>query len=635
MISRRALGVLLLTLTLLAPVTPTDAAGARAIGSSQVLTLRYQIDRGAVPAWVTTQDVTLIIQVGAAERVWAWGDDQPVPVRHDPRQGRAILTTAASELTVALESAALQADAVGQWALATLRDDKQWAYSLTFDDGLISVYQEARSELRHYGYAAGVAVIGLWMNEDYDPVKNGYASPSQIRELIQEGWGVFNHSYTHSDAPSDISFMEVWRCQEAIRTQLDGYRAIVFTAPHTNRLWTAIIDNNTTALGLRMTQLMSDENVPLGMAFVDDPLVVGPEAAYHLGRRDIGQWLRAEFNYFAQAHGYAPRHAWVSLHAHHIGYDCTGVRCDWRPVSESLASLYHTYGPGGTDEVWVAPANQVFEYLVTRSYSQVSQVAVNGPAAEPQKEPWRASEWVTYRQGVNGFADWRDTYIHQWFPTTNYARSSLLVRGGVGDYATSLLQVEFAPPDDRAQVLEARLGLYGLSHSNPAGMDMTAYALTRAWDPAKATWRLATATEPWEQVGTTHVGEDRLMGSADVARSGGCEPCARWYTWDVTAAVQAWLRDPASNHGLLIEGPPNVAKGIQIASSEHPNVAWRPVLLVRYGWPEPEREPKPDPTATPTATARPTATASPTAAPRRIYLPLLPRSRAPGAPGSS
>ncbi len=64
----------------------------------------------------------------------------------------------------------------------------------------------------------------------------------------------------------------------------------------------------------------------------------------------------------------ATHHYWVNLLAHGAdgGYP-SGAFYKW------LDYLYSHYGPGGTDEVWVAPSDAVYSYLLVREQSRVTR----------------------------------------------------------------------------------------------------------------------------------------------------------------------------------------------------------------------------------------------------------------------
>ncbi len=588
-------------------------------GSPTTLFLRYELDRSAVPAWVTHRELTLRLQVGTASEVWAWGDGRPLPVRHDPTAGLAWVTTDATEVIVALRGIGLEANTLGGCEVTPLKEDKLWAYSMTFDDGRLSVYQYAYPELRRYGYRAAVAVIGEWLTGGRDPLAYGYCGPAELAELIAAGWSIFNHSYYHSQAPSDITLDNAWRGQMAIRIGLDGYRCTVFTVPYTSDfidpLWISVIDPNADFLDLRLMQLTSAWGGP--MMPVDGPLVLG-QGTYHMGRYDIGQWRQKD--YFGRAHQMATarpqQHPWLSLHGHEVTYEQ-----DWCAVSESAAYLYHTYGAGGTDEVWVAPADEVFQYWVARSYTRVNRTVATPQDLGPLV---RGPLSVTYRQGVAGFNGWSDTHIQEGAPGTNYVnQQKLYLRGNQGERSTILLRVELTPPFAGATVEHAVLHLYASDHTNATEVDLAVYGLARDWLATEATWLNARQGVAWGLSGARLVGADREGQVVDRVHVG-CTTAGRWYAFDVTDLVAAWVAHPEQNHGLLIEGPQSIAKGIWFASANYYDPALRPLLQVVYGPPAPQPTATPTPTPTPVPTLPPTPTPT-EPAPRWLFLPLLRR----------
>jgi hypothetical protein len=306
-------------------------------------------------------------------------------------------------------------------------------------------------ELRRYGFRAGVAVIGQWLGRD-ERQRVGLLQRRPTVRVDRGGLEYVQSQHSHFDGESKISYAEAWNCQEAIRTHLNGYRA-TYSLCLLQWYWAQIIDQYSQALGLYVMQLYSDDGARLiGM---DAPVIL-TNAAYHMRRDDIKDWVEGGYNYFDQAHSAAvasvPEHTWVSLHGHNVHYDQ-----DWCAVAESSAYLYNTYGAGGTDEVWVAPADEVFQYLVTRSYAVVSR---DDDAPQMSGQSYHANAWVTYRQGASGYTGWADTHIQEWYPDRNYAtEGQLLLRGGAGGRSSLLLQMQVPPPDSDAVVLRATLGL--------------------------------------------------------------------------------------------------------------------------------------------------------------------------------
>lgn len=605
----RHLGLLGCALVLL--VSGLQPALGVADSASATVFIRYHIDRSLIPSWVTHQELTLRIRVGTAEAVWAWGDGQPLVVRHDARRGIATVTTSASELLLAARGEGLNPTHIGDYSLAALKEDKLWAYSLTFDDGKLSVYRYALPELRRYGYRAAVAVIGWWLDRQ-DALEHGYCSIDELRELLGAGWSLFNHGYSHDS--TDIRLSNALRCQEALRTKL-GYEATVFTVPHTDPLrtdpaWIAVIDGNMSVLGLRVMQLSSGWNGSPFSTRVDQPITLSG-VTYKIGRLDYANDpQRTPKRYFDEAHGRAtssdPQYTWISLHGHDpdpLSSDPERVK-EWCGLAESMAYLYHTYGAGGTDEVWVAPADEVFQYMVVRSYARVTRGEGLPHALGPTLEP---DQLASYQQGLAGYQGWRDTFLREWTPTATADREgNLAIRGAAGLRESALLRADLSSLAG-ATVLSATLSLYATNLSNEASVTLNVYPLLRSWVPAEATWLSAARGIPWAAPGARAFGVDRGSQAQDVVRVvGRCSQAQRWYAFDVTELVQTWLAHPEENYGLLLEGSDGVSVQVRFASSEYYDPSKRPVLRVLYRWPSPDSTPSPSPTLTPEPTSMPT-----------------------------
>jgi peptidoglycan/xylan/chitin deacetylase (PgdA/CDA1 family) len=80
--------------------------------------------------------------------------------------------------------------------------DKRWAYSITFDEGLVELHRFTIPILARYGVPGHVEVVVGHMGvvrqlgaSSY----NGYThmGPEQLRDLLDRGWGVGTHTWTH------------------------------------------------------------------------------------------------------------------------------------------------------------------------------------------------------------------------------------------------------------------------------------------------------------------------------------------------------------------------------------------------------------------------------------------------------
>ncbi len=92
--------------------------------------------------------------------------------------------------------------------------------------------------------------------------------------------------------------------------------------------------------------------------------------------------------------------------------------------------------------------------------------------------------------------------------------------------------------------------------------------------------------EPWTPVPAGTTQNDIPLGLADIGSAEDASVLSSengFRSWDVTDMVQAWVRDPALNYGLLLKGEETaVQTGRTFASSLSETPASRPRLVVRY-----------------------------------------------------
>jgi len=129
-----------------------------------------------------------------------------------------------------------------------------------------------------------------------------------------------------------------------------------------------------------------------------------------------------------------------------------------------------------------------------------------------------------------------DTYVAQGAPTDNFGSASLLEvsRNQTGNLCETLLHFDLStaiPPE--ATISNAVLYLY---HQRGTGPDETlsVYGLSAGWSEGTVTWN-------------TRPGHGRCPYDSKVVGT-----AAGTYSWDVTAAVQAWVNGGVSNYGYLL-----------------------------------------------------------------------------------
>jgi len=182
----------------------------------------------------------------------------------------------------------------------------------------------------------------------------------------------------------------------------------------------------------------------------------------------------------------------------------------------------------------------------------------------------------------------------------------------------ALLRFDLTSLPTGAQVVTASLELHPISQSVEVPVAVDVFGVLQHWEEDEATWNLRFAGLQWGNAGCRQPGVDRREALTDRKRLIWMD---RPLSVDVTHLVQAWLDEPAENHGLLLRAASRTSVELTFSSAEALDPALHPRLSIRYALPagDPTPSPTPEETATPTwtvtgtpPTATPTGTATPT-----------------------
>ncbi len=251
--------------------------------------------------------------------------------------------------------------------------------------------------------------------------------------------------------------------------------------------------------------------------------------------------------------------------------------------------------------------------------------------ATPTASPTTASgqdTTVTLQQGANGYLGSQTTYIYQYSPDTNYCWTDQFRVGGKQQYA-ALARFDLSSIPADATITQASLQIYAAGWSG-ADVSLGAYVVTRTTSLCQTTWNRSQSGSLWGLPGANDTNTDRrATPESSLATSG----IRKWYTLNLTPAVQGWVAGTLSNNGVLLRQTVSSSNSVSFASVAAGDVSLRPKLVVTYRADAPASTPTStevivaSPTCTPTASATPThtptgaaidtptSTATPTASP--------------------
>jgi hypothetical protein len=355
--------------------------------------ITYTIDRTAVPP-LYYNDLTLNVYVGAVISLEVSAGGQPLTYQYNPASGELSFTTSAGLVTVTLTHEEPLAGDAGSFTRAPLKDNRKWAWSHGLDD---NVYvRPAMQVLEARGWRGTLFLIGKDIEDERD--EDWVIDAIAIRQLVAEGWSFGNHTWDHVCDPATLSdpvFVRAtilngyYRLLGIIQSSaVPDYRIVSFASPCFRHEYHPVI-----------LQMVADAetDVLFDEAGNDYRLVVDPGASDYSGggktavaftpTRPIGRDIKlelgaggiagakAEMDWMA-AHAAPDRHFWYNTltHGHHE-----------QALSQLVAHVYYHYGPGGSNEAWVAPSDEIYSYLLVRDRSEISYTVeiVTPPTATP------------------------------------------------------------------------------------------------------------------------------------------------------------------------------------------------------------------------------------------------------------
>ncbi len=184
---------------------------------------------------------------------------------------------------------------------------------------------------------------------------------------------------------------------------------------------------------------------------------------------------------------------------------------------------------------------------------------------------------VIFQQGVSSYTGAQDATIQQGAPTANLGSSATCEvdgddGGGVDKSCLLGWNVSSIPAGSTVQSVKVRVQIV-----NESGNTYTIYGLKRSFIEAQATWNQATTGTNWSTGGALGTND---RGASVGTISGAVGSKLVTLNSQGVSLVQSWV-DGASTTGFVIAHPTNT-NGLDVASSEHATVAYRPALEITY-----------------------------------------------------
>jgi hypothetical protein len=343
------------------------------------LELSFAIDRTGLPP-LPYGDITLKVDGLGASAASVTADGRAIPSRL--QGGRVVFTTAGRDVVVTLQSPT-RTTGVGAFERAVLKDDKAWAWSHGFDDN--TNLQAGIEGFRARGWRATLFMICSSIS-DTRQEENWIVDAPGLRRLLGEGWSVGNHTWDHGGAADAAAARaSVVRCSDRLAGIVAGsprpsYKVIAFAAPNFDAGYAPIIR------GLRdsgVTNLLFDESGNDLLIKVDPGATSAPPGAVPFSRDlAIGRYTPIGWDSAATIAAIDSVAA-KSGSSSHLWFNSLAHGSNEGSVVPVLQYVYGKYGPGGTNEVLVAPSDEIYSYLVVRDRATINFRGAQTASAPP------------------------------------------------------------------------------------------------------------------------------------------------------------------------------------------------------------------------------------------------------------
>jgi len=284
---------------------------------------------------------------------------------------------------------------------AVLKYNKDFAYSLTLDDGKIDGYTYA-FQLLNGGYIEDIDqsypglsftdgcgndikfTAGLaWnsVNSSFTDIHintPSYMTWNQLSEMHNAGWGILNHSYSHAAyGETDYQFqVEENNSYVAQKTGIN-MRHFVIPSGDLNYIPYAF-DNNMQAVYSNKVQF---NGYPSGID-IDPPFNTYQQQIYRRFLNDdkYDQTNISEKIDLVAQNSVNGNHIWYADFTHRVHNTVTGGCLVFPTFEYYMNYIESTYGKNGSDRVWVASLEDVYDYILLRENTELNYTIENNIA---------------------------------------------------------------------------------------------------------------------------------------------------------------------------------------------------------------------------------------------------------------
>lgn len=370
---------------------------------TSAFSIEFEIDRSQVPS-LSFYDLTLNVLVNDASSVQVLADSVPISHTYSSLSGEVSFTTSASNINIMAQGVSNLTD-FGTISKGALLDNKGFAWSHGLDDNVL--LNDQVELLENFGWRGTFFLIASDIDDTRD--ESWVADRPYLEAKLASGWSLGNHTWDHGCTPpfaEDTITRASTRLQEIVSTSdRPDYKVTSFAAPclapeyhpvlvsvreggttdlrfnESGNLWPLWVDT-----GASEEILDSETQLPNAYPFTFD-IPVGRSTNLSAGGADDEI---ETIDWIASRHAETGEHFWFNTLSHGDDDPSDDVG-DESQLERFATHVYTSYGPAGTNKIWVAPSDQIYSYLLVRELSTIvdSQVfdASGGTVVIPTRIP--------------------------------------------------------------------------------------------------------------------------------------------------------------------------------------------------------------------------------------------------------
>jgi peptidoglycan/xylan/chitin deacetylase (PgdA/CDA1 family) len=336
----------------------------------QIYTFSFTISRSPLPTLYYKHTSYIVhLGAGASGATVTVGGIPAQGVRLDLASGDLVFTSAQFGTAVVTFASSSVPNAISAQKAALL-DNKKWAWSHGMDDNVF--LQRQIDAIVAKSWRATLFVIGQEVSPTRQEPDWIIDQPGLVA-LLNQGWNIGDHTWDHSCYNSDTNAKNI----------LDGYAVvqrvvaasahpdhtpISFAAPCFDTGYDApfaAVRNGTTTLLVNETGGSALMNVD-GSEYASDGRTA---TAMNGAITSIGRDTSIESDTSATA-----VFAWMAANAtpaRHFWFNTLTHGNQEARLTTVLNAAYTRYGPGGTNELWMAPEDEIYSYLLIRDATSI------------------------------------------------------------------------------------------------------------------------------------------------------------------------------------------------------------------------------------------------------------------------